>query len=431
MIFMNMIFVDREKELQTLMQRLNSPTFERVIVYGRRRIGKTSLILRAISGRNDSVYYYATERNNLERFREVAQRKFPEVRYAREDWESLLHFLRDKVVIIDEFPYLIEEDKSILSAFQRIVDENRDSRTKLILLGSSISVMEDVLSYRSPLYGRRTASLKVGELKFRDLRHLGFSVEEAVKIYGFAGGVPMYLTRVTPPFLDWVNRELKRVDSFLRDEVDFLLRYEFREIGTYKEILRAISMGKNTLAEIRDYVKVGGEISSYIKKLERIDLVTREVPVTESVRSKMGRYVIRDNFTNFWFRFVYPNLSLIEEGTYEITEEEYANYLGHVFERVCREYVRDRYRVRKVGRQWWKDVEIDVMGLGNVKVAGECKWSKDVNPHSVLANLERKVERLGLTVDRYVVFARSFSTKEKMEKVELVDINDLNSWFMS
>ncbi|MCG3109907.1 hypothetical protein L3N51_02204 [Metallosphaera sp. J1] len=431
MIFVDMIFVDREKELESLSERLESPNFELVIIYGRRRIGKTSLILRAISNREDTIYYYATEKNNLQKFKELAQRKFQEIKYVKEDWESIFHFLRDKVIVIDEFPYLISEDKSILSTFQKIVDEMRESKTKIILLGSSISVMEDVLSYKSPLYGRRTASLKIGELRFRDLHRFGFSGEEAVRVYGFAGGVPMYLSRVRSPFLEWINQELRRVDSFLRDEMDFMLRYEFRDIATYKEILRAISMGRNTLNEIRDYVRVGGDISSYLKKLERIDLIAREIPVTESVRSKRGRYVIRDNFTNFWFRFIYPNLSLIEQGIYELTGEEYNGYLGLIFERVCREYTRDRFGVRKVGRQWWKDVEIDVLGLGKVRIAGECKWSENVDPYRIVTSLEDKIARLGLTVDKYAVFARSFTKKEKMDNVELVDIDDLNRWLSS
>ncbi|AWR96761.1 AAA family ATPase [Acidianus sulfidivorans JP7] len=431
MIFINMIFVNREKELESLKERLSSPNFELIIIYGRRRIGKTSLILKAIQDMQDSIYYLATEKNNLPKFKEVCKKKFPEVEYIKEDWEALFHFLKDKIVIIDEFPYMVEEDKTIVSTFQRIVDNIlKTTKTKLILLGSSISVMEDAISYKSPLYGRSTASMKIRELRFKALKSYGFDIEEAVKIYGFAGGVPLYLNKVKQPFYKWINEEIKRVDSFIKDEIDFLLRYEFRDISTYKEILYAISLGKNSLGEIKDFVRINGDISSYLNKLERIELISRELPITESKR-KGGKYVIIDNFTNFWFRFIYPNLSFIEEGKYEIDEESYNQYLGFIFEKIAREFVKDNYPISKIGRQWWKDVEVDILALGKIKIAGECKWSNDVDPDRVLFELEEKMKKMNINVDKYIIFAKSFSKKLERSDVELVDLEALKKWLYS
>ncbi|AOL17209.1 ATPase [Sulfolobus sp. A20] len=424
-----MIFVNREKELEAIKKRLESKSLELIIVYGRRRIGKTSLILKAIEG-YPSVYYLAVEgKNNLLKFKQTAERLFPEIKHVKEDWESLFYALKDKVIVIDEFPYLIEEDNSIPSIFQRIVDEVlKGTNTKIILVGSSISMMSDLLSYKSPLYGRRTSAINLKELKFKDLRKFNFDVVEGIRVYGFAGGVPYYLIKVKTPFLEWINEELKRIDSFLKDEMDFSLRYEFSEISTYKEILLSIAMGKNTLGEIRDFVKVGGEISSYIKKLERIGLVKREVPILERRTSKRGRYIIVDNFTNFWFKFIYPNLSEIEEGRYEIREEEYNEYLGRVFEDIAREYVKDKYGLRDVGRHWYKDVEIDIMDKG-LNIAGECKWSDEVDGIRILHELESKLERLNLNVKKIVIFAKSFRRMENSEKVEYVDLKKLREWY--
>jgi len=423
-----MVFADREKELKALEQRFSSDNFEFVVIYGRRRIGKTSLILEALKDK-EHVYYLATEaKNNLAKFKRTVEAIFPSVRHVREDWESLLLALKDKVIVFDEFPYLIKEDSSIVSVFQKIVDSLRDSKTKLVVLGSSISMMEDdVLSYRSPLYGRRTGSIRLGELKFSDLRHFGFDLMESVRVYGFSGGVPYYITKVNTPFYGWINWELKKADSFIKDEVDFLLKYEFSEIATYKEILFAISLGKNTLGEIRDFVKVKGEVSSYIRKLQRIGLVIKEIPVTEGITSKRGRYRIADNFTNFWFRFVYPNLSMIEEALYELPKRDYEAYLGRVFERIAEEYVKEKYTVNKIGRFWWKDIEIDLLALGGENVAGECKWSENVNPKELLHALKQKLKAVGVEVDRFILFAKSFSRQE--EEAELVDLNELNEWY--
>jgi AAA+ ATPase superfamily predicted ATPase len=425
-----MIFVDREKELEAIKKRLESDSLELIVVYGRRRIGKTSLILNAIMG-FPSVYYLAVEgRNNLLKFKQTAERFFPEVKYIKEDWEPLFYALRDRVIVIDEFPYLIEDDYAIVSVLQRIIDDTlKGTKTKIILLGSSVSMMSDLLSYKSPLYGRRTSTIELKGLRFKDLRKFNFDVVEGVKVYGFAGGVPYYLTKVRAPFLEWVNGQLKEVDTFIKSEMDFLLRYEFREVSTYKEVLLAIAMGKNTLGEIRDFVGAGGEVSSYMTKLGNVGLVKREVPVLETRKSKRGRYIIADNFANFWFRFVYPNLSEIEEGNYEIKEEEYNGYLGSIFEDIARQYVGDKYKLKKVGRHWYKDVEIDILDRG-LNIAGECKWSKDVDGVKVLYELKDKLKILGLNVKRIVIFAKNFSRIGDTEKeVEYVDLRQLGKWY--
>ncbi len=409
MIFMNM--VDRERELQALKKRLSSNDLELMIIYGRRRIGKTFLILNAVNG-YDFIYYLATEKNNLRKFKELTESKYEDIKYVKEDWEAIFHYLRDKIIIIDEFPYMIKEDESILSTFQKIVDETlKGSKTKLILLGSSISMMEDAISYKSPLYGRRTASIELKELKFKDLKGFNFSLIDAIHVYGFAGGVPFYLTKAKTPFLKWINAELKEVDSLIKDEIDFMLRYEFSEIGTYKEILHAISSGKNTLGEIKDFVRISGDVSSYLNKLEKIGIIGKEFPYK---MKKGARYYIKDNFTLFWFTFIYPNLSLIEEGIYEIKEDEYNVYLGRIFEKIAREYVKDVYKV-KIESLWYKDVEIDIYGDG---IAGECKWSEGINGEKVLYELKRKVEDLGLDVKKYIIFAKKLF-KKLMKRLSL------------
>lgn len=422
-----MIFIDREKEVKAIRERLNSPNFELIIVYGRRRIGKTSTVLKALE-QKEHIYYLATEKNNLYKFKQVVESKYPELRYVKEDWEAIFYALKDKVIVIDEFPYMVVEDKSILSTFQKIVDALNSTKTKLILIGSSISIMTDALSYKSPLYGRRTASLKIRELPFKRLSNFNFSIDEVIKVYGFAGGIPYYLVKVRIPLLEWINKELKKIDTFIKDEVDFLLRYEFKDISTYKEILLAIALGKNTLREIKDFVRVGGEISSYIKKLENIGIVKREVPSLEGVRSKRGRYVITDNFVKFWFTFIYPNLSLIEEGRYEISEKEYNYYLSSIFEQVCREYVKDKYNEKKIGRYWYKDMEIDIL---SENVAGECKWSDGVDSRRVLYELKQKVSKLNLNVKKYLIFAKSFEREVDEENVKLVDMKKLDMWYRS
>ncbi|MCD6524337.1 MAG: ATP-binding protein [Thermococcus sp.] len=407
-------FVDRIEELRAIKERLSSNEFELIVIYGRRRIGKTRLVLEAVRG-FPHVYYLAVEGDNLRHFKETAERAFPEVRYAREDWEALLHALRDKVIVIDEFPNLIKENPAVLSIFQRAIDtELANSNTKLILLGSSVSMMtEKVLSYKSPLYGRRTGSMKLKPLKFFHLR--GFfpraSWEELVEVYGMTDGIPFYIAQVRLPFWEWLDRELKNPVSFFRDEVDFLLRYEFTETRTYRRILEAIALGKTTPKEIRDFTGMRhSEITPYLRNLIETGLVVREVPVTEKPSSKRGRYYVTDNFLVFWFRFIYPNLSLIEEGVFDVEEirQGYNHYLGPVFEKIARQFLVELnkakklpFRFMKIGRWWHKSEEVDLLALNERErkaLLVEVKWKElsEREARGILKDLERKAKLIGL-----------------------------------
>lgn len=407
-------FVDRREDLKSLREKLKGEGFELIVIYGRRRIGKTRLVLEAVKDL-PHVYYLAVEGDNLRHFRETAERVFPEVRYSREDWEGTLHALKGKVLVIDEFPNLIKEDPKVLSVFQRAIDlDLSNSGTKLVLLGSSVGMMtEKVLSYKSPLYGRRTGSMKLKPMGFFALKEFfpGASWEELVEVYGLTDGIPFYITRVRLPFWEWLEKELKDPVSFFRDEVDFLLRYEFSEIGTYKRILEAIALGRTTPKEIRDFTGMKhSDITPYLRNLIAVDLVVREVPVTEKPTSKRGRYYLADNFLAFWFRFVYPNLSRIEEGAFDVAEikEDYPHYLGRVFEKVARQFLVEMskagelpFRFTKIGRWWHKGEEIDLVALNERKKKAlfvEVKW-KELSrreAEGILRDLERKAGLVGL-----------------------------------
>lgn len=434
------MFVDREEELDALRKRLNSEKFELIIIYGRRRIGKTRLILEAVKDA-EHVYYLAVEGDNLRHFRRFASRVAPEIIHAREDWESYFNFLKGKIVVIDEFPNLIKEDPKVVSVFQRVVDLIlKDTATKLVLLGSSISMMSDsVLSYKSPLYGRRTASLKLKPIGFPHLK--GFfpdsGWEELVEIYGFADGIPYYLEKIRTPFWEWLAEELKRPDTFLKDEVDFLMKYEFTEVSMYKKILEAIAFGKTTPKEIREYMGVKhSDLTQYLKNLIETEFVVREIPVTESPRSKKGRYYITDNFVAFWFRYIHPNLSAMEEGIFDVEgiKVDYPDYLGRVFEKVVRQLLVELnkegklpFRFTKIGKWWHKEDEIDLVAIDEREkkvLFVEVKW-RDLNGREidkVLRKLREKAERVGL--DGYGKYYGIFAKKVESKQPLVWDLND-------
>ncbi len=438
-------FKNRKKELKELRDVINSKKFEMFIIYGRRRIGKTELILNATKNKK-RIYYLATRENNLERFYNTCLKHDKEISKLKKDWEVLFDYLKDKIdiFIIDEFQNMIYENKNILNIFQSIVDTIlRYSKTKLFLLGSSISIITSkILSYQSPLYGRRSGSINLKPISFFELNKFfpKANIKQLVEIYGFADGIPFYLIKIDTKFWKWLKYELKKEKTFLRDEVDFLVRYEFDDPSTYKLILEAIANGKTKLNEIKNFMKIKRtDLTPYLKNLIEIGFVKRIVPINENLKSRKGRYYLCDNFLKFWFRYIYPNLSSLEEGVFDenIIKKDYNNYLGPIFEEICKQFlIKTRLQnFTKIGKWWHKDKEIDIIALNELKgkiLFCECKWKNNVNPKKILTNLLEKAKFVEWNNEKrkevYCIFARSFTkkiNKFKNKKVYCFDLKDM------
>lgn len=438
-------FKDRKVEIKELHETLEKKGFAFEIIYGRRRIGKTELILQATKNKR-RVYYLAAGENNLERFYNVCVDYDRTIGKLKADYEVLFDHLKDnaEVIIIDEFQNMIKENPEFLNLFQAIIDlKLKNSNLKLFILGSSVSMITSkVLNYQSPVYGRKTASLKLKNISFLDLKEFfpRANIEELIRIYSFADGIPFYLVKIDRSFWSWIEHELKREKGFLRDEVDFLMKLEFEDASTYKLILHAIANGKNTINEIKDFIKVQRtDVTPYIRNLIEVDFIKREVPITENQNSRLGRYYLKDNFLKFWFRYIYPNLSSLEQGIFKVenVKNDYASYLGPVFEEVIKQSL-PRFRFfnfSKLGRWWHKDKEIDIVALHEESkeiLLGECKFKENVNAEEIVSELKNKAQYLqwndGNRTESFAVFAKSFKTKVTAfegKKVYCVDLKDL------
>jgi AAA+ ATPase superfamily predicted ATPase len=450
-------FVDRDVERDQLTDFYESETADFVVIYGRRRLGKSELVRQSIADRDDAVYYQAVEstaQNQLEQFVDTATARFPSLQNVRRDWESLLEALGDDdaIVVIDEFPFLIEENESLPSRIQRVWDtELQETEMTLVLVGSSISVMEDkVLSGSAPLYGRRTATIDLGALSVADARQFfpEYDPETAITAWSIYGGTPYYLQTIdTDQQLGAnVQQTILSERGLLYSEPEFLLRTELHHPNTYFSILRALAHGRRTPNEIAGMAGVeSGSLSTYLQKLRRLRLVERHIPVTESpTASKRGRYRIAAPLFRFWFRFVYGNqdqLRILGEDAYdELVVPERADYVSPLFERLCQQAVPtliDR-QFRDVGQWWFKENELDVLGLTNDgPVAGECKFTAQPMSEGVLADLERTASEVrwadGPTAGEplYGLFSRSGytddlkTTANSREDVRLFELSDL------
>ena len=358
------MFIDREDELAALNRRWQSNQAELFVLYGRRRVGKTELLKQFCQGKR-SLYFLASqvkEIDNLRGFTEAARQVIDDPALEALTfltWQAALIYIGQQavqerlVIVLDEFQYLCEDNSALPSIIQQFWDlYGQSSRLFLVLCGSYISFMErEILAEQAPLYGRRTGQQWLLPLNFREASPFfpNYDSKEKLLVYGILGGMPAYLSQFNPEatISQNIGEEMLRVQGYLYDEVNFLLRMELKEIKTYTSLLQAIAEGCTRLNEIAQRAGLEATAANrYLSVLRELHLVRREVAVTERApkRSRKGRYRIADNYLKFWFRFILPNVSFIESGrsklVYDRLIRPYLNdYMGPVFEEICREYI--------------------------------------------------------------------------------------------
>jgi len=417
-----MTFYDREEELDTLTGAVESPGSDFVVVYGRRRVGKTELLKEFCADR-PHMYFLAAqeaEHRQREKFLEQVADYFDQRVPRIDSWDEAFEYLgenlqrEDLVVVIDEFPYLVEENDSLPSYIQAFVDQALDGTdSMLVLCGSSVSTMEsEILGHESPLYGRRTAQLDVTPFSFQQAREvISYDITDAVRSYAVTGGTPMYLT-----LFDYdqslaanIRSHVLSPSAILYNEPEFLLRTELRNPARYMSILEAVALGHTTPNEISGATGIDpGPLSKYLQTLRRLRLIERDVPVTASgKKSKRSRYRVADEFLRFWFRYVEPHRSSIEEApeiVYDGTiEPDLPTHVATTFEDVCQEAVwegirRDAFEpYSEVGRWWYGEAEIDIVGLApddDRVLLAECKWTTEPVGEDLVESLRAKAENV-------------------------------------
>jgi AAA+ ATPase superfamily predicted ATPase len=414
-------FIDRERELEFLEEKFGNKR-QLIVLYGRRRVGKTELIKQFCKNK-DHIYFLADRRGSLlnaERFANIAAEHFGDIPPRVRNFDDAFTYIakrldeRKIVITVDEFSYLVEKDDSIPSVFQLIWDEIlKDKNTMLILCGSLVSMMESILSYRSPLYGRRTGQWKLSPLRFNDAKQIfpGYSTEQKVEAYSILGGIPFYLNTFDDEKDIYKNIEEKILTKgeILYEEVEFLLREELRDYSSYLSILEAIARGNSRISEIANFSKIQAkDLPKYLNVLMRLDIVEKVHPITEKKTTKRTIYKIRDNFFDFYFRFVYPFKSELELGNTKkvmgIIKKDFNMFVGKKFEDISREFLYEMnlkgltpFRLLNIGTWWEKDKEIDAVAFNKEEkkiLFCEAKW-QDLSrseAEKVLEKLKEKAE---------------------------------------
>ena len=447
------MFIGRERELASLNKLYNSDKFEFVVLYGRRRVGKTALINRFIEGKS-AIYYMGVESNakqNLENLSKCiieyasgidAESSFASFQIALETVFRLAE--KERIILaIDEYPYVARASKSLASTLQMLIDRYKDrSKLMLILCGSSMSYMEDhVLSYKAPLYGRRTSQIKLLPFDFEEsCQYLqNYSAEDKALAYGIMGGTPSYLLQINDRLSieENVKNTYLNPTSSLYEEPTNLLKQEVREPAIYTAIITAIATGSSRMSEISG--KVGEDTnvcSTYLKNLVGLGIVQKETPYGEKA-SKKSIYSIDDNMFRFWYRFVPENSSMIARGAadlvYKRIEPHLPEYMGKVFEELCKQYLwklllsgKSPVEFKSLGRWWGADParkaqsEIDIMGEQdkNTALFAECKWTVEKVDLAVLETLVARSKLFPYKNKHYFLFSKSGFTKGCEDKAK-------------
>jgi AAA+ ATPase superfamily predicted ATPase len=315
------VFLDRHRELSALAARYRSGKAEFVVLYGRRRVGKSELIDRFLQSGN-GIHLLAREESKtlqLRKFSRDLGEYFGNAflkRTSFSDWDSFFEYIVQRsgsrfVLAIDEFPYLVKEDPSLPSIIQDYWDTHlKETQIFLLLSGSSISMMESsTMDYRSPLFGRRTGQILLQPLRFIHVFDYLGDMRKAVEFYSVFGGTPAYIMAADPDkeIMTNVEEKLLREDSFLFRDVEFVLRTELSEPRYYFSILYSIAQGNNRIGLIcNDTGLAKSIVNKYLSVLIDLQLVHRRIPVTEGPKSRKGLYFLSDNLFNFWFSFVIP-----------------------------------------------------------------------------------------------------------------------------
>ncbi|MBD5525426.1 MAG: ATP-binding protein [Lachnospiraceae bacterium] len=461
------MFIGREQELRKLNQMYQSGKLEVAIIYGRRRVGKTTLITEFC--KDKKTVFFAAQENNAAQNLELLSYAIAEIdsgsttanmtyRSFGDAFNRLAEMSATEriVLVIDEYPYLAQAERGISSMLQNYLDHQfKNTKLFLILCGSSMSFMEkQVLGYQSSLYGRRTAQFKIRPFHYLDTGKWfpDYSCEEKAIMYGITGGIPLYLEQFSPALSIRENllENLFDKNAMLFEEPANLLKQELREPSTYNAVITAIASGKTKLSEIASTVGIEtGLCTKYLSNLITLGVIRRETPVTDPA-SKRPLYLIDDQFFRFWFTFVSRNMSAVLSGrmeqNYGVTvENRLSDYMGLTFEKMCRDYIlyydNDLpFPIDQIG-QWWgghprthKQAQIDVVASSACDdscIIGSCKFRNIPIDIDELDLMKDYAQAMGHFQNHYYYFFSKFGFTDSLrgqseaETLRLLTLEDI------
>ena len=439
------MFIGRDFELKTLNDLYKEDKFQFIPISGRRRVGKTRLIEEFVRGK-DAIMFKAVPGNeniNLSMFNELVSGETEPLRLDRILWRAEERSKGKRlIVVIDEYPNLVENAKHNGGLINNFIEAVKDtSKLFLILCGSSMSIMEsEVLGKESPLYGRRTGQISLRPFDFETSKKMltGFSLTDTVSLYGLVGGIPYYLEQFDPSktLEDNIRDRYLNPTSVIAGEPELMFLTEFRKPATYYSVIHAISKGRLTPSDIAQTLGMKIDLVSHmLGKLTILGFVGKDEPFGRG-KTKDVHYVIKDRLLASYFTFIYPaykdmSASDIDDALKHI-EAGLSQYLGHVFEDICREYVQ-KHGYPKAGKWWSGPKEIDVVASNDdTLLLAECKYRNELTDADLIDELldkSKSVNPKNLS-KRYALFSKSEYTRvakirAETDGIELINLKDM------
>ncbi len=447
------LFVNRKREKEFIRKKLKSGKAEMIVIYGRRRVGKTFLLENVLK---DAIFFTA----DLSSPYQLMNRFFDQIKpylgipeNARIDqWDAFFQALENvikrgkKVIVFDEFQYIPQKSDDFLSIMQRWWDCCLSkTNVKLFLCGSYIGMMEKIaLDVSSPLYGRRTAQYKVHPFDFFDAQLLlkNMDCADRVRAYSAIGGIPLYLVELSQysRFEEAILEKMLTPGEFLVEEGRFLILEEFKkDPSNYLAIIRAVASGKTTPSEISNETGIEHrKLATYLSKLLGLGIIKRLLPISLKRPSRKPLYYIEDNYLGFYFRYINPNIDLIYRGrgndVLNMIKKTLSMHVSFTFEKIAQQYIEKLFLPEKIGKWWDKDAEIDVVAIKEDElIVAECKWRNKKTGAKTLHDLQRKTAQLLKSLDgfkprkiTYMLFSKSgFESELEDYRALLVDLNKL------
>jgi AAA+ ATPase superfamily predicted ATPase len=453
------MFVNRFDELENIKEVLASKKPEFVVIYGRRRVGKTELLKQILKIRKDAVYFLGRDEaphDMLVRLSSIVADKFNDeklMRFPFKNLDEVFYYFtqkKDAILIFDEFPYMVSSEPALPSIMQGFCDsEMKDTVLKLFACGSSVGMVErSLLGHSTPLYGRRTRQLKIEPMNFSAMNAFfpKKNFRELLEIYSVLGGTPAYLLEFENDIFTTIEKKFLKKDQFLYKDAEFILREELKEPRYYFSIIRSIAFGNTSIGRIMNDTGLSKDVvSKYIAVLQDLGVIERHWPVTEDPKSRKGIYRIKDNYFKFYFRFIFPNLEYIEIGETEFLleniKENFNSYLGIIFEDVLLEILKVKkdllpFKPTKIGRWWNKEQEIDIIAIDEKHdniLFGEVKYTQKKVGNDLYMDLMNKAQnvkwRNSTRKEYYMLVSKSgFEKNLKNESVICIGIDALEQF---
>lgn len=457
-----MAFVGRTQELGQIRRALARDEQQAILVFGRRRVGKSELIKEAVKKADGTVIYYeckqTAEASNVASLAALVAEAYGIPRPAFASMEEALGYLfrtpeeEDTTLVLDEYPFLRDAVRSLDSVIQALLDKHRDSsRMHLILCGSYIDIMKSLMEKENPLYGRIDLTIDLKPMDYLDssLFYPDFSNADKVRLYSVFGGIPHY-NRLIDPSLTVRENIVELVvepGARLENEISLYLSSQISKITNANEVFGALAEGYSRFKDIRDqsHVSSGPTLVDVLDKLIRMELVQRQVPINDPENRKKGGYVISDGLSLFYYRYVFRYLSqrsVLDPGAFYdryIEKDFESRYVPHAFEEVCRQFLVRQNRSGKmeppfdaIGRYHNDDPASKTNGEFDVVTHDECGYAfyeakfraAPITQKMVDEEIEQ-VSRTGLDCYRHGFFSRSGFDVEPCENLVLIDLSEL------